>query len=177
MKSRPQYLVSAALIAGLALFAFNTNADALTSKFAETLVTLRDSVDRLTKELEDKKAEQRAELRALNAQKSDLEIQVQREQAQAKALRAAIERRQSEVDSAKNNAETLSPMLFKSIAQIRKSVDEGLPFKKAERQTTDRVARGRSTRRGRTSRHGRDVLSNRRRDRGACGPRRRRLDV
>lgn len=133
MNRRFSTLLSATLVSGVALFAFNVNADDFSSKFSQTLVSLRDDVDRLSRSLEDQKGEQRAELRALNAQKSDLEIQVQREEAQIKALRAAIERRQVEVDKANTNAATLSPMLLKSIGEIEATISTGLPFKQTER--------------------------------------------
>ena len=111
----------------LPLSAQNLNAE------AETIVKLRDEVDALSKSLEDKKTENTNQLRSLNAQKSDLEIQIQREEAQLKSIKAALKRRQEEVSKASKDAADFGPTLSEAISKIRESVKTGIPFKRRQR--------------------------------------------
>ena len=111
---------------------FSASAQKLETE-AATIVELRDKVDALSRAVEDRKNSDATRLRSLNAQAADLEIQIQREEAQLKSMNAALERRKEEVSAANKDAANFGPTLQEAIEKIKLSVAEGIPFKKGKR--------------------------------------------
>lgn len=124
-------LVIAALIV-----AFGSTAlaqDGNLAKFAEQLAELRSQVERLSSELDTAKDDQRARLRSLQTQKTDLDMQIQREERRIKQLDAKMEEQKTEVARESEVVDALKPAVLESIDELRGSIRSGLPFKRAER--------------------------------------------
>ncbi len=125
----------ALLVAGLSI-AFASTAvaqDGNLSKFAEQLAELRSEVEALSSDVESAKDEQRARLRSLQTQKTDLDMQLQREERRIKQLESKMAEQKEEVAKESQVVDALKPALLESIGTLRGTIQSGLPFKKSER--------------------------------------------
>lgn len=112
--------------------AAHADEDTLT-KFARVLTELRTEVEELSSEVEAAKENQRAQLRSLSAQKTDLELQIQREERRAEQLKAQQKREIEDVSKASEASEELKPVVKNSVEKLRAQINNGLPFKRVER--------------------------------------------
>jgi outer membrane murein-binding lipoprotein Lpp len=103
------------------------------TRLAEQLTTLRAEVEELAEELENQKIDTRGKLSSISSQRSDLEMQVQREELRVKQLRQARQKRMEEVQVGDDARAQLTPTVLASIANVRESVSRGLPFKVEDR--------------------------------------------
>lgn len=116
-------------------------ADDGTSLAAE-LARLRGEVETLAAELDTLRADQRAGLRSLATQKTDLEMEAQREELRLKQLREARSRQQARVQRTEQRKDAFKPVVAEAIGIIRAAVIAGLPFQAIERQAElDKLAR------------------------------------
>ncbi|MFM2247489.1 MAG: hypothetical protein RL071_3563 [Pseudomonadota bacterium] len=98
---------------------------------AARLAALRAEVEALHQELDVEKESLRGELRAINAQRVDLEVQVRREELRLERLLSAeAELRAAQLPTA---GDALRGILVGNIDALRAHVDEGLPFRATER--------------------------------------------
>lgn len=128
-------LLVALLIAGLVI-AFGSTAlaqDGNLSKFADQLAQLRSDVERLSADVDTAKDDQRARLRSLQTQKTDLDMQIQREERRTKQLELKMAEQKSEVARETEVVDSLKPAILSSIEELRGTITRGLPFKRGER--------------------------------------------
>ncbi|MCB9741419.1 MAG: DUF3450 family protein [Alphaproteobacteria bacterium] len=122
------------LFAGLALALMAGPAFALDAdQFAERLATLRGEVEALATDLDLRKEELRGRLRALDAQKADLQVRVRQEELRLEQLEQALETEREAREADAVASEALKPSVRTSIATVRASVQGSLPFRKGER--------------------------------------------
>lgn len=123
-------LISAALV--LSFFPVVGSAQQA-DQLSENLVRLRGEVEQLNSELELLREEQRLGLQNLNAQKADLENQLQRQQLASRESAKKLAEQQQETAEAGVAGDELSPVLVESAEQLKRWMQAGLPFKTGER--------------------------------------------
>jgi hypothetical protein len=116
------------LIASLAVAA-----DGDVQALAKRLAELRAEVEELSGEVDSKKAGIDAKLRSIRSQKADLEMQIQREETRLAQLRQAVAKHRERIDGQKKTEDDLEPAVLGSIADVRATVENSLPFKRSER--------------------------------------------
>lgn len=100
---------------------------------AEQLARLRGELEGLDARLEDQREARRAQLRGLTAQRSALELELQREELRAQQLGervAKVEDRRRAADSRRGH---LASALAPALTQLAEGVRRGLPFRVDER--------------------------------------------
>lgn len=100
---------------------------------AKRLAELRAEVESLSDDLSAKKDEGQEQLRSYARQKSELELQIQREETRVAKLQQAIAAKQAEAASLKQANEGLAPAFEKHVATVRGYVRQSLPFRVKER--------------------------------------------
>jgi hypothetical protein len=127
--------VRAALLALLlAAWALPVRAAAPVDSRAAELARLRREVETLSTELAGRKEALRADLRALEAQKLDLEVSLRREELRLGQVEAEAAARRDEIASFAGRGADLGPALREAVAAVRASVDAGLPYHQDERR-------------------------------------------
>jgi hypothetical protein len=119
------------------MFAFVTillasNATQVTP-LVDGLVRLRAEVDALAVAVEDERAAQRAELRTLRAQETDLTLELQREQTRLNQAKALMDKRKAAIALAASGSERLLPGLKQALVQLKADVSLDLPFRREGR--------------------------------------------
>ncbi|MCA9543720.1 MAG: DUF3450 family protein [Myxococcales bacterium] len=108
---------------------------------ASELSALRGQVEAQSQELEAVREAQRAELRALATQRSDLELAIRREELHQAQLAEALAAQRAEADPRAAD-DALIPPLTEAIAQLRAGIEGGLPYRTPERlESLDALAR------------------------------------
>ena len=100
------------------LIASAARASESTEGLAEELVRLRGEVEQLSAELEIKKEENRSRLRSLTQQRTDLELEIQRETLRLKQIEQAKERHLKKMDVAKKTGQKLVPVSHQAAQAI-----------------------------------------------------------
>ena len=103
------------------------------SDLAEALVKLRGEVETLSMKLEQQKNDQSDRLRSLARRKTDLEVQIQKEEFRIKQIGQSLERQRELLAKDKTTGDTLRPTVQAAIKAIREYVEGSLPFQKIER--------------------------------------------
>ena len=114
-----------------ALTSFSASADV--SQLAARLATLRGEVEELAKELNTKSAESNDTIRSLARQRSDLELDVRREETRVQKLSVAIAKRRSEIQEEKAKGDKVVPLFTQSLEKVREQVEVSMPFRRSER--------------------------------------------
>ena len=104
------------------------------SALAGQLATLRGEVEELAQKLNDKTNESRDALRSLGRQRSELDLELKREETRLQKLSSAIAKRREEIQAEKAKGDKLVPLFTEALGQVRAQVAEGLPFRSGERQ-------------------------------------------
>jgi hypothetical protein len=130
-KGKMKSFLPCALLVSLA-FAGQGRAEDV-SKLSSDLSRMRGEVENLTTDLAAKKEEFRSRLRSLATQKTDLEMELQREELRLRQFKEAQAKQRARVARNEERKHTLKPTLLKSIGLIRDAVRAGLPFQKHER--------------------------------------------
>jgi len=100
---------------------------------ASELSRLRGEVEQLSADLDTKKEEHRARLRSYSSQKTELEMEIQREELRYKQLRSRQKKQKDRIASNEGRKYVLEPAVMESIGILREGVRTGLPFKTEER--------------------------------------------
>ena len=108
---------------------------------AEQLATLRGEVEALADELALTKDTLRSDLRALQAESSDLEARIRREEQRLASLKLETERLQSETRAAEDASTSLVPVLHRALDELDGRIAAGLPFRVEERRAEVRELR------------------------------------
>lgn len=122
-------LLGVALLAGLGTDARAQNIDAL----AIDLARLRTEVETLSNELRDIKAAERSQLHSLDAQKTDLEVELRREQLRLAQLEEQRDKRKADIEALDARSRQLLPTARAAVAAVRDAVASGIPFHLQER--------------------------------------------
>ncbi len=107
-------------------------ADTIDSRAAE-LARLRQDVEARSHELGLAKEELRGRLKAIEAQKMEIEVAIRREELRLAQIEGEAASRREELAAHDTSGETLGPALRESLAAVRAEVERGLPFRKADR--------------------------------------------
>lgn len=102
-------------------------------ELSQGLIRLRAEVESLNGELTLLRDEQRTTLGTLNAQKAELQANLERQQLAARELRGKLAAAQAKQVDAGLIADNLKPLLLDALAGLRQYVANGLPFKRDER--------------------------------------------
>ena len=108
---------------------------------AEKLAELRGEVESLSDELSLTKDTLRSDLRALQAEGSDLEARIRREEQRLTGLTLETERLQSETRAATEANDVLVPVLHTAMSELEGRIAAGLPFRIEERLQEVRTLR------------------------------------
>jgi hypothetical protein len=100
---------------------------------AARLATLRSENAGLQEQLAEQRESLSVELRALQAQRVDLEVQVRREEVQVAELLRELEALRSEAGEDDSVEEALRPVIVRVVAQLDTSVRSGLPYRVEDR--------------------------------------------
>lgn len=122
-----------ALLAALALAAAPLYAQNAPAALADSLVKLRAEVEQLNAELEVERQESRTELAGLAAQKAELAATVNRQELALRKAREDLAKKQAAAAEAGVAGDALKPVLLAAIASLRARIEQGIPFKQAER--------------------------------------------
>ncbi|MEE2836255.1 MAG: DUF3450 family protein [Myxococcota bacterium] len=107
--------------------------NAQVTPLVDALVRLRSEVDSLAVAVEDQRAAQRAELRTLRAQETDLTLELQRETTRLSQAKALMEKRKAAIALAASGSERLLPGLEQALIQLKRDVLADLPFRQEGR--------------------------------------------
>lgn len=100
---------------------------------SQGLIRLRAEVEALNGELTLLRDEQRTTLGTLNAQKADLQANLDRQQLAAREIREKLMAAETQQVDAGLIADNLKPLLQQATSELRQFVADGLPFKREER--------------------------------------------
>lgn len=102
-------------------------------QMAENLAGLRREVEVLSTELGLQKEDLRGRLRAMDAQKADLQVQVRQQELRMEQLDQAVEREKALRAEVVAEGQALTPAVQAGIGEIRTAVAASLPFRLQER--------------------------------------------
>jgi hypothetical protein len=109
---------------------------------AERLAALRSEVETLNDAVQADKDELRGELRALEAQKVDLEVQLRRQELRLERLLDEEASLRAKIRDGGDGSGELAAAVQRGIAELRATVETGLPFKQEDRLAAlDELAR------------------------------------
>lgn len=100
---------------------------------SQGLIRLRAEVEALNGELTLLRDEQRTTLGTLNAQKADLQANLDRQQLAAREIREKLVAAAAQQVDAGLIADNLKPLLQQATSELRQYIADGLPFKREER--------------------------------------------
>ncbi|MEM9493918.1 MAG: DUF3450 family protein, partial [Myxococcota bacterium] len=100
---------------------------------AEKLVRLRAEVEQLSEDLTTHKTETRNTLQSLARQKSDLQVEIDREETRLAKLRATMGKKRVKMEELSAEGEDLKPVYDSALSGMRGYIGRSLPFKQAER--------------------------------------------
>lgn len=103
------------------------------SGLAKRLSDLRGEVESLSDELSTQKNDLHEELRSFARQKSELELEIQREEMRVQKMRQAVAQKRAENEAQKGSNQSLAPVFEEHIAKTRGYVENSLPFRRKER--------------------------------------------
>ena len=110
---------------------------ALAQEVADTraaeLAKLRREVETMSQELTLANEDLRSQLKAIEAQKVEIEVQIRREELRLAQIDGEAASRKAELEQFNTRGATLIPAVQDSIAKIRAAVESGLPFHRTER--------------------------------------------
>lgn len=127
--SRVAVTLAVSVVVGI--FAARASADA--SQLAVRLAKLRGEVEQLAQQLSNQSSDSKEALRSLARQRSDLELEQQREETRVQKLSAAIAKRRAEMQAEKAKGDRLVPVYQEWIVKVRDHVARTMPFRKEER--------------------------------------------
>lgn len=115
-------------------------------QLANKLAGMRADVETLSAELTELKTDTGNELRALARQKSDLQVELEREKVRISRLRSTLDKKRQAIAARSTDAEDLAPIFDAALAGLRAHVDASLPFRRADRLAAlDKVAEQRQS--------------------------------
>jgi hypothetical protein len=113
----------------LLLAAADPNLDGL----AEQVARLRGEIETLDAQLGEHKEARRSELRMFGAQKSTLELEIQREELRAKQLSERLARSKERAKTSVDRQEHLTEAILQAIHPLKQSLENSIPYLLSER--------------------------------------------
>lgn len=136
---RREVLMAAMAGAGLIALSGSVMAEPVET-LAIRLSKLRGEVETLSNQLSNLTSESRDELRARARQKSNLELDLEKEVMRQRKLRHALSEKQKTVVASRTRDDALRPLFDRNLEVVRAYVQKGLPFRRAERlQALDKL--------------------------------------
>jgi hypothetical protein len=117
----------------LATSAVSISAHADVGQLAARLAKLRAEVEQLSADLAGKTTEANDTLRSLARQRAELELEVRREETRLQKVGAAIAKQRAEIVAQKEKGQKVVPLVSKVLGDVRKQVEESMPFRRDER--------------------------------------------
>jgi hypothetical protein len=108
----------------------NENIDEL----AKSLMQLRQDVEILDESIQDKKDTQKAKMKSLVMQKSELEATIAREDLKIKQIEKELNKVKAQIKDASKNSQGLKPLILNAITLLEANIDNAIPFKTKERR-------------------------------------------
>ena len=133
----PQKLTSSSLLLGASLAlalsfvpaAYAADLDTM----AQSLSEMRRQVEQLSNDLTLQKEDLRGRLRALDAEKAELQVQLRQQELRRSQLQQALDSEKEVRAEIVAEGQALTPAVVESIAAVRGSVQQSLPFRQQER--------------------------------------------
>lgn len=125
--------LSLAIIVSAFVGVATTQALADASQLAARLAKLRGEVEQLAQQLSSRSSESSEAVRSLARQRSDLELEAQREETRVQKLSAALAKRRAEIQAEKAKGDRLVPLYKEWVVKTREYVASTMPFRKQER--------------------------------------------
>ncbi len=100
---------------------------------ARRLADLRASVAQLSEDIELEREDLRSRLRALDAQKADVQVQLRRAELRLGELRKVARERKESLAGEASAGEALTPVVKDALTDLRTAIRAGLPFRTDER--------------------------------------------
>ena len=116
-----------------ALMVMTASAQESQETLAERLVNLRGQVDELQSELDIRREEHKNRMVYLTAQLAELEANRDREELRVSQLRKTLDEMRTEIASGGVDSDALLPFALEQITSLRAHINNGFPFKTAER--------------------------------------------
>lgn len=104
-------------------------ADELASKLA----ALRTEVEGLSEQLSEAKNDSQNELSSLARQKSDLQLELDREEVRLSKLRSVLQEKKTRIEETAERGDDLAPIFDSALEGMRAYVTKSMPFRRAER--------------------------------------------
>ena len=98
-------------------------------EFAKRLIKLRGEVEQIHDDIEGIQQNHRNRMTSLSQREAELEAQIQRQKLQLKQLNKTLADLQKETRDATQDAQTLLPIVQKTVSSLGTHVEGGLPFK------------------------------------------------
>jgi hypothetical protein len=102
-------------------------------RLAEELVKLRGAVEELNAELDRKKADHRADMRAWQSQRAELQAETQREHLTIEKLKASLAKQRELARKVGIDQKELKPVVLQALDDLEAMIRSSLPFKTPER--------------------------------------------
>lgn len=126
-------LMTVSVVCWMVLVPSSARADSTAQ--AERLAALRSEVEVLNDAVQADKDELRGELRALEAQKVDLEVQLRRQELRLERLLDEEASLRAKIREGGDGGSELTEAVQRGLADLRSLVEAGLPFKREERRS------------------------------------------
>lgn len=131
---RPAHVqMTLAVFTSLSLFAAPAADAQPADKLADKLATLRAEVEQLSEALTEAKTETRNELQALARQRSDLQVELDREAVRVQKLRAQLDNKRAKLADTSEAGQALQPVYDLGLRVMREYVENSMPFRRGER--------------------------------------------
>ncbi|CAA6815938.1 MAG: Unknown protein [uncultured Sulfurovum sp.] len=99
----------------------------------KSIMKLRAEVEALYTKIDDNKDIYKAEMKSNTMQSADSEAQINRQETALKLAESELLKVQTKIEEASNKNESIKPMLFEAIHNLRSIIEKGIPFKTKER--------------------------------------------
>lgn len=133
MRPAMRQLPALGLAAALAMPMPSAAQEQSLDNLAQELIRLRNDVEALHSELENKREKYRTELRSLASQKAELNSSKRREELTIQQLEETLAEKRKAASEAGIAGDTLEPVLLEAIEKVEERIRNGMPFKPEER--------------------------------------------
>ena len=100
---------------------------------AERLANLRAQVEGLSERLAEAKTSSRNDLQSRARQKSDLQLELDREEVRLAKLRSVLQEKKRHIEETSERGDDLRPVFELALSGLRSYIEESLPFRRVER--------------------------------------------
>jgi hypothetical protein len=129
------FLIKIILFTGLVLLLLSVPAamGSNLENLAKSLAKIRGEVETLQTQLDTEKEKHGSRMAALNSQLADLSVEERRQKLSIEKLQHSIEKMTESAKKAEQSGETLKPVLLAVLADYKRHIQSGFPFKMEDR--------------------------------------------